>query len=68
MHFVTQKRVECLEAARDEATRFIKKADEALKAMPDNEHLCIEFAAAKRASMDLTRALADVRRNHWNPA
>ena len=68
MHFVTEKRIECLKTARDEAKRFIKKADEALEAIPDNEHLCIEFAAAKRASMDLTRALADVRRNHWNAA
>lgn len=68
MHFVTQKRVQHLLTAMAEAQRFIDKAGPAINALPDNEHQCVEFAAAKRASMDLTRALADVRRNHWNAA
>lgn len=68
MHFVTQKRIDALVEAIAEANRFIDRANAALNALPDNEHLCVENAAAKRASMDLTRALANVRRNHWNAA
>jgi hypothetical protein len=56
-------RKEALRAAVLEARRFIEKADAAYAALdrPDAWYNCIEFAAAKRASMDLTRALVPVR-------
>jgi hypothetical protein len=49
-----------------EAERFIKKAREAQKAIENSEQSYYlhpkETGAAKRASMDLTRALAEFRR------
>ena len=54
-----------INTAMAEARRFIKRADEAVKSMDEyseitgNKHT----GACKRASMDLTRALADMRRN-----
>jgi hypothetical protein len=52
-----------LEAAMAEAKRFIRMARIASSALKqDTYYGGKETAAAKRASMDLTRALADVRR------
>ena len=48
-----------------EAERFIRKAKEAMDRLSNDKHLYAsskETAAAKRASMDLTRALVDVRK------
>lgn len=68
MHFVTQKRIDALVEAITEANRFVARASAALETLEANEFRSVEFAAAKRSSMDLTRALADVRRNHWSAA
>lgn len=55
---------EALRAAVQEARRFIQRAEVAFKALDDPmaDYRCIEYAAAKRASMDLTRALPKVRK------
>ena len=48
-----------------EANRFIKKAKLALKKLETDSFAsfgCKETGAAKRASMDLTRSLAELRR------
>lgn len=58
-------RVDNLENAVCEARRFIEKAQAASTALitkQESTYHSPSFAAAKRASMDLTRALADVRR------
>lgn len=60
---------ETLENAKIEATRFLERLG-AYQARAKNDSMasygCPESAALKRASMDLTRALADLRRrpNH----
>ena len=60
--------IEVLEEAKAEALRFAKKADEAIAVLQSaNVERCgfsgsKETAAAKRASMDLTRALVCVRK------
>jgi hypothetical protein len=52
-----------LRTAINEAERFIRMARIAASALKDDTYYGgKETAAAKRASMDLTRALADVRR------
>ncbi len=54
-----------LETALDEAKRFIKRAEPVLDTrMLDELYIdpCKESGALRRASMDLTRALADLRR------
>lgn len=52
--------------ARTEATRFIRAADKAIEKI-DEDHLVNivgskETSAVKRASMDLTRTLAEMRK------
>ena len=59
-------KTEHIDAAVAEARRFIAKA-EALKARREKNDLydfqgCRESGAVRRASLDLTRALADLRR------
>ena len=52
-------------AAITEAKRFIKKAELAKQRLSDDRFAYFgskETSAARRASMDLTRALADLRR------
>jgi hypothetical protein len=57
-----------LNVSIDIAERFIQEAQAAVKAIEHiqlhcpQKYQCHEHAAAKRSSMDLTRALADVRR------
>lgn len=49
----------------NEAKRFIKKAEIAKKKMKEDRYAvfgCKETGAAKRASMDLTRSLAELRK------
>jgi len=66
---VNEKQLVALENAVDEAERFIEKAKAALKRINDEDdrgYWCYsskENAAAKRASMDLSRALTEVRRS-----
>jgi len=51
--------------AREEARRFLAKGDTFLERAKDDEYAymgCRESGAVKRASLDLTRALADLRR------
>lgn len=57
------QRQEALRQAVIEAHRFIRKAEAAHAALDDPEarHFCPDLAAAKRASMDLTKALVPVR-------
>ena len=58
-----------LKTAIAEARRFIEKAQEALKAMEDGQKMEYTLAqnkfnaGARRASLDLTRSLADLRRD-----
>lgn len=56
-------------AAREEAERFIRKIDEFLAEIRDIEFYASSQskhrAAAKRASLDLTRALAQFRRSPY---
>ena len=60
--------------ARDEAKRFMVAVDRLLKAYPLKRGFTVveyhaeytkESATVKRASMDLTRALAEMRKNPW---
>ncbi len=63
-----QKRaVDAHKDAIAEAERFLKKARAALKDISEQHPLCgtPTTAAAKRSSMDLTRALAQLRRSPW---
>lgn len=57
-------RQEALKAAVFEAGRFIRKANLAFEALndPSKTHNCLEYAAAKRSSMDLTNSLPNVRK------
>lgn len=66
MHFVTEKKIKALSGAIDESVRFIDRANKAITDLRKEEFRSNDYAAAKRASMDLTRALAEVRRNHWD--
>lgn len=57
--------VDRLDEAISEAERFLaraKLAQKALKAGDGTSHRCHEFAAAKRASLDLATALVEMRR------
>ena len=57
--------IDGLKAAMIEAERFIKKADIAICALEDDHYKSFgskETGAAKRASMDLTRALSEMRK------
>ena len=55
-----------LRDARAEARRFVIKADEAIKRLENDKYASIvgspETAACRRASLDLTRALAELRK------
>ncbi len=56
-----------LRFAMDEARRFLMRASEALQEMKhrDTSYRSDKVAAVKRASMDLTRALVDVRKSPY---
>lgn len=63
-----QKRIDNIKTAICEARRFIEKAQaarDALASKQESTYHSPSFAAAKRASMDLTRALANVRRSPY---
>jgi hypothetical protein len=51
-----------LKAAMAEARRFLRKAEELAACDPTYTYNPRESGAVRRASMDLTRALADYRR------
>jgi len=60
------KRLRQLDVAIREAKRLMERAEEARSALlkePDRAYCCKEIAAMKRASMDLTRALPQLRRS-----
>ena len=61
--------LEALETAITEAKRFLSKAADAKRRIKKDTYWammgCTETAAAKRASMDLTRALAAMRKGGW---
>ena len=63
----TLGRINRLNVAINEAERFIDRARAALDETGDHAGIgpTLHFAATKRASMDLTRALADVRRSPY---
>ena len=59
-------RIDALEEASSEARRFLVKCERALEEVRNQSYSgypTVHFSAAKRSSMDLTRALAKVRRN-----
>jgi len=61
-----KKKVERYEAALAEARRFVFKADAAIVEIKDDDgYGNVHQAAAKRASMDLTRALANLRKSPY---
>lgn len=55
-------------AAEEEARRFLRKVEALRAAMKklDDDIPRVENAAMKRASLDLTRALAAVRKGLWH--
>ena len=61
----TERKIDQYQEAIDEAKRFIKKAGIAQKKMKEDSYAicgCKETGAVKRASMDLTRVLAELRK------
>jgi len=60
-------KIEKLQIAIDESRRFIRNAEAAKKRLKEDQYAGFsgskETAAAKRASLDLTRALADLRKS-----
>jgi len=62
-----QKRINKYKTAILEASRFQFRAREALKELETNENVFSSKlnASAKRASMDLTRALAEIRKSDY---
>ena len=57
--------LEQLTPAIEEAKRFLRIAEDAKEVLEGDKYACYrspQTAAAKRASMDLTRALANMRR------
>lgn len=67
MHIMTARQIERIKDAKEEARRFIVKADAAIKTL--REAQCPDTratASAKRASMDLTRALVGVRKSPYH--
>lgn len=58
-------KVEKYEQAIDEAIKFIEKAKKAIKAYEKNEYYWggRDTASAKRASMELSMALIELRKN-----
>ena len=61
---INREKIAKIEAASDEALRFIQKASLWISRLKADHYIYAtkEGAACKRASMDLTRALADLRR------
>lgn len=63
---MSEVRIELLTTAIGEAERFIEKARLAIDRLEDEEYIAItgskETAAAKRASMDLSRTLSELRK------
>ena len=60
--------LETLDTAITEAKRFLSRAADAKRRIKKDRYRamgCTETAAAKRASMDLTRALAAMRKGGW---
>lgn len=67
MYPMTARQIERIKDAQNEARRFIAKADAAIKTLRDAQYPDTRAtAAAKRASMDLTRALVGVRKSPYN--
>jgi hypothetical protein len=62
----TKRQIARIATARGEARRFIKIADAAIAALGGQYPDTRATAAAKRASMDLTRALVGVRKSPYN--
>ncbi len=63
---ILEKQRKRLIIAIDEAERFVRRAREAVKALDTVISIDTrKTAAAKRSSMDLSRALSDVRRNPY---
>lgn len=61
-----ERRLKQLRDAVDEAKRFQARAEAAIvaiEAKTGDAYRCTEFAAARRASMDLTRVLAQMRKS-----
>ncbi len=62
----TEKKIKALQDAILEANRFIDKAEKAIDNFKCNDMPCMisskHTASAKRSSMDLTRALVEVRK------
>jgi len=61
--------LETLNTAIAEARRFIVRAEAAKCRIQKDEYWamgCAETATAKRSSMDLTRALAELRKGGWS--
>lgn len=64
MYYMLEK-IERLKAAIEEAKRFTEAAQIAVfqfESKAESAYHSVSFAAAKRSSMDLTRALANLRR------
>ena len=62
---INEQKLDLYRAAIYEAHRFIEKAEVAVKRLRDDKFAdfgCKETGAAKRSSMDLSRALADIRK------
>lgn len=60
-----EQKIKKLDAAIQEARRFIDRANAAKKKLKQDSYFlfgCKEMASAKRASMDLSNALVEVRR------
>lgn len=63
-----ERRLAEIKDAIDEARRFVNAAEIAYLALSKEDerfHHSISFAAAKRASMDLTRALTKIRKSRF---
>ena len=58
-----KKKLDRYDAALVEARRFVFKAEAARVEIKDDEYSTKQQAAAKRSSMDLSRALSDLRRS-----
>jgi hypothetical protein len=61
-----KKKIARYDNALAEARRFVFKAERARVEIVGSEYNHIHQAAAKRASMDLTRALAELRRSLYS--
>ncbi len=64
-----EQRIEKIIIAKKEALRFIERAENLVDRLKEDEwakYQCKESAAMKRASMDLTRALSEIRKTNRN--